>query len=84
MIAFAKKEHFYINAWVKYNLNIGVSHFYIINNDEPNDTYLCDYIENKYKKYVYIFEARGTIIYHLYDENGTFNKYKHLYDWMAY
>ena len=84
IICFAKKEHLYINDWVKYYLHMGVSHIYLVNNDEPDDPYIGDYIEKKYQKYMDIFESRGTRWpNHRYRGEDLYNKYRHLYDWLT-
>ena len=84
MISYAKKEQLYINDWIKYYLHMGVSHIYLVNNDEPDSPNMTDYIENKYKKYIDILESRGTRWpNHKYDGTELYQKYKNLYDWLT-
>lgn len=83
VVTFAKNEHLYINDWVKYNIYMGVSHIYIINNDDKRSEYIGNYIKPKLKKYVTIIESRGTVKNHVEDHTSIYKKYGKLYDWIA-
>ena len=47
VLAIAKNESRYIKEWLNYHRNIGVDKFFIINNDEPNETTMFDMLEKE-------------------------------------
>ena len=58
VIAVCKREERYINEWLDWNINIGVEHFYLIdNNDEECGNSLERTIH--YPDKVTIFNKRG-------------------------
>ena len=77
----AKNEHRYINDFVRYYLHLGVDKIYIYDNDDPNKSYIGDFIDNKDK--VEIIDKRGikgkgiqTLFY-----NEFYEKYKNTFEW---
>ena len=80
LVSYAKREHLYINDWVKYYINIGFTHVYIIDNDEPNSPFIGDFIDKNYLPKVTILDNRvnkrytGTYVYHTFKDD---------LDWLA-
>lgn len=59
MCAMAKNEHYYINEWVKYYVNLGVDKIFIFDNDDNDSPYLKDFIDQSLLPFVRIINARG-------------------------
>jgi hypothetical protein len=57
--AMAKKEHLYINEWVKHYFSMGFDKIYLYDNDELEDDYIGNYIDKKYLPRVEIINIRG-------------------------
>ena len=57
--AIAKKEHKYINQWVKHYVDLGVDKIYLYDNDDINEKYIGCYINEKYANKIYIINVRG-------------------------
>lgn len=55
----AKKEHKYINDFVKWYIDIGVDTIYIYDNDDKDSEHIEYYIDTKYRKKVIIYNVRG-------------------------
>lgn len=43
--ALARREHLYINDWVKYHIDLGFDHIYIYDNDDKKTPYIGDRID---------------------------------------
>ena len=57
IIAIAKNENRYLDEWITYYHNLGFSHFYIWDNNEPNDLSIFE-VTKKYD-FVTVLDARG-------------------------
>ena len=78
-----KKENLYIKEFVDYYLNLGISHIFIYDNNEPNDEKISDVINNYYKNKVTIFDS---ITQNITNQSTAFTKCykenKNKYDWI--
>ena len=59
LCAMAKNEHYYINEWVHYYLNIGVDKIFVFDNDDKDSPFLKDFIDKDILPKVRIINARG-------------------------
>jgi len=37
IVAIARKENAYINAWIKYHMELGIDHFYVYDNSHGDE-----------------------------------------------
>lgn len=86
IIAIAKNENLYLDEWITYYHNLGFSHFYILDNNEPNDLSIFE-VSKKYD-FVNILDARGrNKLNALGNQKGcyqkTYNMIKDQYDWIG-
>lgn len=86
IIAIAKNENRYLDEWITYYHNLGFSHIYIWDNNEPGDMSIYD-VTNKYD-FVTVFDARGRDkLNAIGKQKGcyqkTYNEIKDYYDWIG-
>lgn len=82
--ALAKKEHKYIDDWVKWYLSIGVDKIFLFDNDELGYPYIGDYITNK--ESVEIIDVRGIVGETIQTDfyNRFYGKYGDTFDWCLF
>ncbi len=86
IIAIAKNENRYLDEWITYYHNLGFSHFYIWDNNEPEDVSIFE-VTKKYN-FVTVLDARGRDkLNELGKQAGcyqkTYNEIKEKYDWIG-
>lgn len=84
--AIAKNEHLYINDWVKWHLNLCFDHIYIYDNDDPESSYIGNYINKKYADKVTIRNVRGLKRRYMQHDiyTGFYWKYKNTFDYCLF
>ena len=80
----AKKEHKYINDFVKWYVNLGFDTIYIYDNDELDMPNIKDFIDKKYMGHVEIINIRGVHKEKLQHDVYTDFYRKHSFDWCLF
>ena len=82
----ARSENDYINEWCHYHLDLGFSHIYLYDNNDPSDPYIGDFIDKDIMDKITIVNVQGQ-----YGNNAQTNwyitfyeKYKDTFDWCAF
>ena len=86
LIAIAKNENLYLDEWIQYYHQLGISDIYIWDNNEPDDKSIYD-ITAKYP-FVTVLDCRGREkLYSLGMQRGcyqrTYDSIKNNYDWIG-
>ena len=82
--ALAKNEHLYINEWVKHYIDLGFSHIYLYDNDNPNSPYIGNFIDKTYADKITIYNIRG--VKQKYLQHHVYNNFYHThsFDWCLF
>lgn len=82
--ALAKNEHLYINEWVKHYINLGIDHIYLYDNDNEDSPYIGNYIDEKLKNKITIYNIRGMKSKYL--QHYIYNNFyhEHTFDWVLF
>lgn len=82
----AKKEHLYINEFVKYYVDLGFGKIVIYDNDELSEKRIETFIDRKYHKYIKVISIRGLKEDRLQQKIYTkfYNENKYLFDWCLF
>lgn len=82
----AKKEHKYINDFVKWYIDMGFDTIYVYDNDEVDEEHQEYYVDTEYRKKVIFKNVRGfketNLQHRLY--TGFYAKYGKEFDWVLY
>lgn len=82
--AIAKNEHDYINEWVSHYVGLGIDHIYLYDNDDENKKYIGDFINDKYKNKVTIYNIRGKREKYLQHKVYNTFYHNHKFDWCLF
>lgn len=84
--AIAKNENIYIAEWVEYYFNLGFDHIYLYDNNASTTEYVGNFIPEKYRGKVTIFNINDDYRYHLqtYYYKEFYANYKKTFNWVAF
>ena len=79
----AKKENLYAKEFIDYYIKLGVDHIFIYDDNDPNTEKISDVINEKYKKYVSIYEnIKSTIKNQTIAFTQCYKNNRNYYDWI--
>jgi hypothetical protein len=83
LCAVGKKENLYIPEFIEYYINLGIDHFFIYDDNDPNTEKISDAINPAYKSYVTIYEnLTGEAMYQAEVYNDCYKNNNKKFDWL--
>lgn len=79
LCAIGKKENLYVKEFISYYIKLGIDHFFIYDNNDPNSEEISSQIEFSFKKFITIYKKKYKGQSKLYNDCYK-NNYKK-YDW---
>lgn len=82
----ARSENTYINEWCHYHLDLGFSHIYLYDNNDPTDLYIGDFIDKEILDKITIINVQGQYGHRAQTDwyIDFYDKYKNTFDWCAF
>ena len=75
------KKKIYIKEFIRYYINLGINHFFIYDDNEPNTELISTEVENIYKDFITIYKKNGS---QEYSYNDCYQKNNNNYDWILF
>ena len=79
LCSIGKKENLYVKEFISYYINLGIDHFFIYDNNEPNTEEISSEIEFPFKKFITIYKTKSNCQSKIYTDCYKRNNKK--YDW---
>ena len=79
LCSIGKKENLYVKEFISYYIKLGIDHFFIYDDNEPNSEKISSEIEFSFKKFITIYENKFKSQSNSY--NDCYRRNNNKYDW---